>query len=177
MRSPATSRLLIAVAALLAAPLSLAYPDKPVQYIIPFVAGGESDVAARLQAQVFSTKFKQEMIVINKPGAGGALAWAQLNAMPADGHTVVGVNLPHIVLQPSSRGRSSRRRTSRPLFLPLHAGCDRRAADSRSRRLPNRQGGARQAQAITTARPPLDREQGIRTAYVPFKGAGSCRRS
>src|SRR6478752_7735313 len=100
MRPLTASRLLVAVLALSAIPASLAYPDKPVQYVIPFSPGGESDVAARRQAQVFSAKYKQEMIVVNKPGAGGALAWSQLNSMPGDGHTIVGVNLPHIVLQP-----------------------------------------------------------------------------
>ena len=104
MRPPAMSRLLVAVLALCAIPVSLAYPDKPVQYVIPFSPGGESDVAARLQAEVFSTKYKQEMVVVNKPGAGGALAWSQLNSMPGDGHTIVGVNLPHIVLQPLEAG-------------------------------------------------------------------------
>ena len=88
----------IVVAAL--ATSAAAYPDKQVQYIIPFAPAGESDVAARLQAQVFQAKYKQEMIVINKPGAGGGLAWSQMNNMPGDGHTIVGVNLPHIVLQP-----------------------------------------------------------------------------
>ena len=77
-----------------------AYPDKAVQYIIPFAPGGESDITARMQAQVFAQKYKQQMVVINRPGAGGGLVWSQLNSMPADGYTVAGVNLPHIFLQP-----------------------------------------------------------------------------
>src|SRR5512138_2839012 len=76
------------------------YPEKAVQYIIPFNAGGESDVAARLQAPLFKAKFGQDMIVINKPGAGGALAWSQLNAAAGDGYTIMGTNVPHIILQP-----------------------------------------------------------------------------
>jgi tripartite-type tricarboxylate transporter receptor subunit TctC len=48
-----------------------AYPDKPIQYIIPFAPGGESDVAARLQQQTFKIKFNQDLIVVNKAGAGG----------------------------------------------------------------------------------------------------------
>src|SRR5947208_17193103 len=77
-----------------------AYPDKPVQYIIPFAPGGESDFTARLQAQVFQAKYRQNMVVLNRPGAGGALIWGTLNAMAPDGYIVAGVNLPHIVLQP-----------------------------------------------------------------------------
>ena len=97
-------RKLVRHVAMLAAALSAtgaaAFPDKPIQYIIPFAPGGESDITARLQAQVFAAKYKQQMIVLNRPGAGGALIWGQLNSMSPDGHTISGVNLPHIVLQP-----------------------------------------------------------------------------
>lgn len=83
-----------------ALPARAAFPDKPVRYIIPFAPGGESDIAARLQQPYFRKKFGQELIVESKPGAGGALAWSQLNTMPGDGYIVMGTNLPHIVLQP-----------------------------------------------------------------------------
>ncbi len=77
-----------------------AYPEKNIQYIIPFVPGGESDIMARWQQTVFRKKNKTELIVVNKPGAGGGVAWAQLNSLSADGYSIVGCNLPHIVLQP-----------------------------------------------------------------------------
>jgi tripartite-type tricarboxylate transporter receptor subunit TctC len=77
-----------------------AYPEKPVRYIIPFAAGGESDIGARFQQPVFRKLFGQELIVESKPGAGGALAWAQANSFPGDGYTLISTNLPHIVLQP-----------------------------------------------------------------------------
>ena len=76
------------------------FPERPINYIIPFVPGGESDIAARLQGKVASKLTGKEFIVQNKAGAGGALAWGQLNSMPGDGYTVVGSNLPHIILQP-----------------------------------------------------------------------------
>jgi tripartite-type tricarboxylate transporter receptor subunit TctC len=76
------------------------YTDRPINYIIPFVPGGESDIAARLQQKAYQDRFKREMVVSHKPGAGGALAWSQLNALPADGTQIMGINLPHVVLQP-----------------------------------------------------------------------------
>ena len=88
------------VAASLALPARAAYPEKPVHYIIAFAPGGESDIAARLQQQVYRRKFGQEVVVESKPGAGGGLAWSQLNQFPGDGYTIMGTNLPHIVLQP-----------------------------------------------------------------------------
>ena len=89
-----------AVAMASALPARAAFPDKPLKYIIPFAPGGESDIAARLQQPYFKKKFGQELVIDSKPGAGGALAWSQLNSMPGDGYTLMGTNLPHIVLQP-----------------------------------------------------------------------------
>ncbi|MEO8346396.1 MAG: tripartite tricarboxylate transporter substrate binding protein [Betaproteobacteria bacterium] len=94
-----------------------AYPDKPVQYIIPFAPGGESDIAARLQQQVFKVKYNQELIVSNKSGAGGALAWSQLNGMPGDGYMIMGVNLPHIVLQPLEPGTQFKTEDITPVYF------------------------------------------------------------
>jgi tripartite-type tricarboxylate transporter receptor subunit TctC len=84
----------------LALPARAAYPDKPVRYYIAFAPGGESDIAARLQQNVWKRKFGHEMVIESKAGAGGALAWSQLNQFPGDGYTIMGTNLPHIVLQP-----------------------------------------------------------------------------
>ncbi len=76
------------------------FPERPINYIIPFVPGGESDIAARLQGKVAAKISGKDFVVQNKAGAGGALAWGQLNSMPGDGYTVVGSNLPHLILQP-----------------------------------------------------------------------------
>lgn len=79
------------------------YPSKPVNYIIPFNAGGESDIAARLQQPVFEEITGQPMVVQYLEGAGGAQAWSQLNGMEGDGHTIMGTNLPHLILQPMAQ--------------------------------------------------------------------------
>src|SRR4029434_777609 len=84
----------------IALPAKAAYPEKPVRYIIAFAPGGESDIAARFQQQVWRKKYPHELVIESKPGAGGALAWSQLNGFPGDGYTLMGTNLPHIVLQP-----------------------------------------------------------------------------
>ena len=80
------------------------FPDKTIQYIIPFPAAGESDLVARYQADISARKFNQPMVVMNRAGAGGALVWSALNTYPADGTTVVGVNIPHTILQPLQEG-------------------------------------------------------------------------
>jgi len=89
-------------AALLAwsTPAVAEFLEKPVDYIIPFGAGGESGITARLQQPVFMKLTGKDLVVKYRPGGGGAVAWSQLNEMPDDGHTLIGVNLPHILLQP-----------------------------------------------------------------------------
>lgn len=76
------------------------YPSRSVDYIIPFGPGGESDVTARFQQPYFKEKFGHDLVVSYKPGGGGAVGWSQLNTMAGDGHTIMGINLPHIVLKP-----------------------------------------------------------------------------
>jgi tripartite-type tricarboxylate transporter receptor subunit TctC len=185
MKNIGPVRALIGAAALALATVALAYPDKPVQYIIPFAAGGESDIAARLQAQAFQAKYKQDMIVVNKAGAGGALAWSQLNTMPADGHTIVGVNLPHIVLQPLEPETQYKTDDITPVYFfhytpdaiivaadsPLKTFADLvKAAKAKPGAVTIAGSGTNSANHIAAVR--LDREQKITTTYVPFKGTG-----
>src|SRR5688500_5116348 len=76
-------------------------PEKNLNYWQAFVPGGESDLSARHQQLVLKKKCPSiETIIQYKPGAGGGLMWAQINQLPGDGFNVVGINLPHIVLQP-----------------------------------------------------------------------------
>ena len=94
---------LIATAAAIPAPHASAQacPEKNILYWQAFVAGGESDISARHQQAVLKKKCPGvDMIVQYKPGAGGGLMWAQMNQLPGDGYNIVGINLPHIVLQP-----------------------------------------------------------------------------
>lgn len=80
------------------------YPNKQIQYVIPFDPGGESDVTARLQQEALEEAFGQSVVVSNRPGGGGAVAWAELASQTRpDGYTVMGANLPHVVLQPLAR--------------------------------------------------------------------------
>ena len=81
-----------------------ACPEKTLLYWQAFPAGGESDLSARHQQLVLKKKCPAiETIIQYKPGAGGGLMWMQLNQLPGDGLNIVGINLPHIVLQTPTR--------------------------------------------------------------------------
>ena len=93
----------ISTVAFTGATLAADYPSKSIEYIIPFGPGGESDITARLQQPFFKEKFGQDLVVSYKPGGGGAVGWAELNRLTGDGYTMMGVNLPHLVLQPAQK--------------------------------------------------------------------------
>ena len=76
------------------------FPSKPINYILPFNAGGESDLSARFQQKVFEKYSGVQTVIQYMPGAGGAVAWSQLNGMEGDGYTVMGINIPHTIMQP-----------------------------------------------------------------------------
>ena len=74
------------------------FPKGPITYIIPFNAGGQSDVEARLQ-QPYLEKILGVPIVVNyMPGAGGGLAWTKFAQAKPDGYSVCGINIPYIIL-------------------------------------------------------------------------------
>lgn len=66
-----------------------AYPDKPVKVIVPFAAGGPTDVMARLIAQKLTEILKQQFFVENKPGAGGNIGMTLAARATADGYTIL----------------------------------------------------------------------------------------
>ncbi|NHF72016.1 tripartite tricarboxylate transporter substrate binding protein [Paracoccus xiamenensis] len=90
----------LVAAAPLAAQTAEEFPTKPITYIIPFDAGGESDISARFQQADWEGVAGQQVVIQYQPGAGGAQAWSQLNSLPGDGYTIMGINMPHTVLQP-----------------------------------------------------------------------------
>lgn len=65
------------------------YPSRPVKLIVPFPAGGTSDIMGRLIAEVLGRQLKQPFIVDNKGGAGGAIGTEQAARAPGDGYTLL----------------------------------------------------------------------------------------
>lgn len=77
------------IAAVPALAQSAAFPNKPIRIIVPYPAGGATDVSARLVGQRLQEELKQSVIVDNRPGASGNIGMAALLQSPADGHTIV----------------------------------------------------------------------------------------
>ena len=134
---------------------------------------------------VFKAKYGQDMVVVNKPGAGGGLAWSQMNNTPGDGHTIVGVNLPHIVLQPLEGTANFKTEDTTPVYF-FHYTPDAvivtadspfktlddlvKAAREKPESVTIAGSGTNSANHVAWVR--FDRDFKVKTTYVPFKGTG-----
>jgi len=65
------------------------YPNRPVKLVVGFAAGGSSDTVARIMAPRMADVLKQNVVIDNKPGAGGNIASDFLVKAPADGYTIM----------------------------------------------------------------------------------------
>jgi tripartite-type tricarboxylate transporter receptor subunit TctC len=181
-------RMLFVAGCFALAPLAVAQtcPDKNVNYWQAFPAGGESDLSARHQQVVLKKRCPAiETIIQYKPGAGGGLMWAQMNALPADGLNIVGINLPHIVFQPIEGQVQYKTEDVTPAFWfhytpdalvvlessPIKTFKDFVAAAKKD---PGKisLGGSGLNTANHAAHERLNAAVDVKTTYVPFKGTG-----
>jgi tripartite-type tricarboxylate transporter receptor subunit TctC len=80
------------IAALLAAGVSHAadpFPTRPIRLVVGFGAGGPTDIPARFIAEKLGSRLGQNVVVENKPGAGGMLATRDVLSQPSDGYTLL----------------------------------------------------------------------------------------
>ena len=68
------------------------YPSRQIGYLVPFPAGGLSDILARLIGDGIRRHYQQTVVVEAKPGAAGTIAVEALKRTPADGYTLLAVN-------------------------------------------------------------------------------------
>ncbi|MDW5375434.1 tripartite tricarboxylate transporter substrate binding protein [Halomonas sp. HP20-15] len=162
------------------------YPDHNVQYIIPFGPGGESDISARLQQQYFQELTGQQLIIQYMAGGGGAVGWSQLNEMASDGYTIMGTNLPHIILKPMGKDPGF---TTEELknFHYFHYSPDALIVtnDSPYKTLDDLIAAAKKAPGSVTvsgsgtqsandiANQRFESLADVKTTYIPFKGTGA----
>jgi len=188
MLKPTIAGSLVALACALGAVAAFAQPcpDRNIMYWQAFPAGGESDIAARHQQLLLKKRCPAiETVIQYKPGAGGGLLWAQMNQLPADGLTVVGINLPHIVFQPLEGQVQYKTEDVVPVYWfhytpdalvvaessPIRTFQDFiKAAKEKPGEISL--GGSGLNSANHGAHERLDSTFGIKTTYVPFKGTG-----
>ena len=75
----------------------LAYPGKPVRYIVPFPPGAGNDIIARIVGQKLAENWGQQVVVDNRPGAGGNIAAETTARAAPDGYTVFQFNVANAI--------------------------------------------------------------------------------
>ncbi|WPB58918.1 tripartite tricarboxylate transporter substrate binding protein [Xylophilus sp. GOD-11R] len=76
------------------------FPNKPIELIVPFQPGGGTDAVARAYADAARRHIAQTVLVVNKPGASGAIGWQDLIASRPDGYRIAVVTVELVTLPP-----------------------------------------------------------------------------
>ena len=83
------------------------YPQKPVRIIVPYVAGGDTDIGARIVAPKLTEALGQQFIVENRPGAGSLIGTEAMLRSPADGYTLAMGTISSLAVLPVTKSNVS----------------------------------------------------------------------
>ena len=99
-----TRRLFLGRAAGMAAGVAFAqclhaqdFPSRPIEFIVPYPAGGSADVVARMIAQQLSRRWGQPVVILNKPGGGTIIGVGQAAKAAPDGHTILFISNSFVI--------------------------------------------------------------------------------
>jgi putative tricarboxylic transport membrane protein len=163
-----------------------AFPGRPIEFVVPFGAGGGSDILARTIARIMGDErmLPQPLVVVNKPGGGGAVGWSHVLRKRGDPHVLTTVS-GSFWTTPLVGGAPFTPRDFTPvaglardafLFAVRADSTYRSIADivTVSRRSPGlisvSGSAAHSDDRVVTAM--LERATGITMTYVPFGGSG-----
>jgi tripartite-type tricarboxylate transporter receptor subunit TctC len=159
------------------------YPKKPIELVVPFVAGGTTDNIARLMAQRFSESWGQTVVVNNRAGGGSTIGTNAVAKAPPDGHTLlvttigfaINAGLQKLPYDPIGDFAPVTELASLPLVLVVHASLPATNLQEFIALAKSKAGGWDYASSGTGTSPHLAAEMfksmaGIELVHVPFKG-------
>ena len=100
MHSSLTRRHLLAIAVLSLPLAAAAFPDKTIEWVVPYPAGGGSDVVARTLAEPMGRTLGQTIVVNNKPGAATNIGADYVAKAKADGHVMLTADTATLAANP-----------------------------------------------------------------------------
>jgi tripartite-type tricarboxylate transporter receptor subunit TctC len=160
------------------------YPSRQLTYLVAFDPGGQSDREARRQQPLLQQYLGRPVVIDYKVGGSGALGWSEIAHGRPDGYTFVGVNVPHIILQPLQQDTGYEtahlvpivifQRT--PIALVVAPASPLRTLDDLIQAARDKPGSITIGGSGTLTSPHVATEQlnkisGVRTTYVPFSGS------
>jgi putative tricarboxylic transport membrane protein len=102
-----------------ARPARAAFPERGILVIVPYAAGGGSDISARLLAKDLEPILGKPVTVENRAGGGGWIGWGSLAASKPDGYTIGYINVPNIFAGYLDRSQGGARKENLESFTPL----------------------------------------------------------
>lgn len=167
-----------------AAPAKDEYPNRPVRFVVPFPAGGSTDIIARIIGQRLTESMGRPVIVDNRPGAAGLLGAEIVAKSPADGYTIIinsasfttsVVIQPKISFDPIKDFTPITNLADTPLLMTVNANLPVKTmqdliALARAKPGSLNYGSAGVGGLIQFAMEMLNRTAKINTVHVPFKG-------
>ena len=82
------------------------FPERPIRFVVPYPAGGSTDIVSRLVAKHLGEAIKGNVVVDNKGGAAGAIGAAEVARAPADGYTLLANIVTSAVIMPITQGKN-----------------------------------------------------------------------
>jgi tripartite-type tricarboxylate transporter receptor subunit TctC len=159
------------------------FPKKPIELVVPFVAGGTTDNIARLIAQRFSDSWGQTVVVNNRPGGGGMIATNVVAKAAPDGHTLlvttigfaITAGLQKLPYDPIKDFAPISELASLPLMLVVHSSVPATSLAEFIALVRAKPGGWDYASAGVGTSPHLAAEMfksmaGVDLVHVPYKG-------
>jgi len=166
--------------------LAQGYPAKTVRLIVPFPAGGGSDIVGRIVAAKLTEQMKQQVIVDNRPGAGGSIGTEAAARAAPDGYTLVLASTSEIAVNPALYSKLAYDTVrdlapvalvaSTPVVLAVHPSLPVRSVRTLVELAKARPGDINMASAGNGTFTHLSGElfksiTGINMTHVPYKGA------
>jgi tripartite-type tricarboxylate transporter receptor subunit TctC len=159
------------------------FPKKPIELVVPFVAGGTTDNIARLIAQRFSDSWGQTVVVNNRPGGGGTIGTNVVAKAAPDGHTLlvttigfaINAGLQKLPYDPIKDFAPIAELASLPLMLVVHSSVPATSLAEFIALMRSKPGGWDYASAGVGTSPHLAAEMfkamaGVDLVHVPYKG-------
>lgn len=97
------------------------YPGRPVEFIVPFNPGGGADASQRIFNKYAEPLVGQRLVIVNKPGAGGATGWAELVRSKPDGYSLAIVTPPFNIIPALVRPKQTGYKLDQFTYICIYA--------------------------------------------------------